>query len=148
MSTPPITDTNPPPAPSGGTRPLAGRVVLVVEDLADSLTLMAQLLELAGAQVYEAHDAEGALRLLDEGLEPDLVVSDIGMPGMNGYELMETIRARPLTHQPPAIALTAYARRDDRLRALRAGFQAHLSKPADTEIMLATLASLAALLRG
>jgi CheY-like chemotaxis protein len=144
MSTPPITDTSPPSA-EGGAQPLANRVVLLVEDLADSLTLMAQVLELAGAEVHEALNAEDALALLDEGLSPDLIVSDIGMPGMSGYELMESIRARPLRPQPPAVAITAYGRRNDRLRALRAGFQAHLSKPADAEEMVATLVSLATL---
>lgn len=144
MSTPPISNT---PVTAGARpQPLAKRVVLVVEDLADSLTLMAQVLELAGAEVHQALSAEDALALIDEGLHPDLVVSDIGMPGMNGYELMESIRAQPLRPQPPSVAITAYGRRDDRLRALRAGFQAHLSKPADAEEMVATLASLATLL--
>ncbi len=147
MSSPPLTDTSPPEAGGGG-QPLAERVVLLVEDLADSLNLMAQVLELAGAEVHEALSAEDALAQLDEGLRPDLIVSDIGMPGMNGYELMEAVRARPLPHQPPAVAITAYARRNDRLRALRAGFQAHLSKPADAEEMIATLVSLALLVPG
>jgi len=142
MSTPPISNES----ATAGHQPLTKLVVLVVEDLADSLTLMAQLLELAGAEVHEALNGADALALIDDGLRPDLVVSDIGMPGMNGYELMEAIRARPLHPQPPSVAITAYNRRDDRLRALRAGFQAHLSKPTDAEEMVATLSSLATLL--
>lgn len=127
--------------------PLDGTDVLVIEDVPDSLALMAQVLRMAGATVHEAVDATDALAQLDAGLRPDIIVSDIGMPGMDGYELIEAIRALPLDPQPPAVALTAYARRDDRLRALRAGFQAHLSKPADTEEIVATLASLVALVR-
>ncbi len=135
-------------APASRGRPLDGRVVLVIEDVPDSLALMAQVLRMAGAIVHEAVDARDALGQLDDGLRPELIVSDIGMPGMDGYQLIETIRGRPIDPQPPAVALTAYARRDDRLRALRAGFQAHLAKPADAEEIVATLASLATLASG
>jgi CheY-like chemotaxis protein len=122
-------------------RPLAEVCVLVVEDVEDSRYLLARLLEYAGAEVREASSGPEALALMDDGLVPDLVVSDIGMPGMDGYELMEAIRERPMK-QPPAVAVTAFTQRKDRIRAMKAGYQAHVGKPADAEEVIATLVSL------
>lgn len=127
-------------------RPLAGRSVLIVEDVEDALFLMSHLLELTGATVHQAANGQEALALLDQGIVPDLVVSDIGMPSMDGYQLMRAIRARDLPRQPPAVAVTAFSQRQDRIRAMRAGFQAHVAKPADAEEIVAVLVSLASLL--
>ncbi|MAQ15075.1 MAG: hypothetical protein CMN30_09810 [Sandaracinus sp.] len=126
-------------------RPLAGKSILIVEDVDDALFLMAQLLELSGAEVHQASNGREALALLDGGLVPDLVVSDIGMPEMDGYELMSAIRERDLPRQPPAVAVTAFSQRQDRIRAMKAGFQSHVAKPADAEEIVAVLVSLSTL---
>ena len=127
--------------------PLDGLSVLVVEDVVDALELMSELFERAGAEVHGATDGAQALAQVDAGLIPDLVVSDIAMPGMDGYQLIRELRSRPLAHQPPAVAVTAFTRRHDRLQALRAGFQAHVGKPVDTEELVAILAALSQVCR-
>ena len=129
-------------------RPLGGKSILIVEDVEDALFLMAQLLEFSGAEVHKASNGHEALELLDEGLVPDLIVSDIGMPGMDGYELIRAIRTRELPRQPPAVAVTAFSQRQDRIRAMRAGFQSHVAKPADAEEVVAVLVSLCTILDG
>jgi len=109
---------------------LDGVCALVVDDHEDGLELVAMILSQQGASVLKAADAVAALALLREK-RPNVLVSDLEMPGESGYELMEKVRALPANYGglTPAIALTAYARSDDRMRALMAGFQAHLSKP-------------------
>ncbi|MFT3765281.1 MAG: PAS domain S-box protein [Minicystis sp.] len=122
---------------------LKGKKLLAVDDEPDSLELTARVLEEHGATVITASSAVEALdRLRDE--RPNLVVSDIGMPGMDGYELIRHVRtALPApVRDLPAIALTAFARPEDRDRALRAGFQAHLVKPIEPSELLATVANL------
>ena len=109
---------------------LDGVRALVVDDHEDGLELVAMILTQQGAEVLKASDAVGALSLLREK-RPNVLVSDLEMPGESGYALVEKVRALAPTQGglTPAIALTAYARSDDRVRALMAGFQAHLSKP-------------------
>ena len=92
----------------------------------------------------KAGGVEQALQLLDD-LNFDLVISDIGMPGQDGYELMRELRQREQQRRVPrvpTIALTAYARPEDRRRALVAGFQSHIAKPVDRGELLALVASL------
>lgn len=109
--------------------PLEGVCALVVEDEADSRDLLTHVLEQAGAAVTNARSVADALALVD-GLRPDVIISDIGMPHQDGYELIRTLRAsQSPAAAVPAIAVTAYARPEDRERALAAGFDAHLSKP-------------------
>jgi CheY-like chemotaxis protein len=88
--------------------------------------------------------AQEALRAFEEQV-PDVLISDIGMPGMDGYELLKRVRARSADRggRTPAIALTAFARSEDRTRALRAGFLVHLPKPVEPSELVATVASLA-----
>ena len=111
-------------------RHLAGLHVLVVDDEEDARDLARLAFEQAGARVSLAASAHEALATLDRG-PVDVLVSDIGMPGTNGYVLLESVRARGTDAQVPAIALTAYARLEDRERALKAGFQLHMPKPID-----------------
>ena len=86
--------------------------------------------------------AEDALAILQTST-PELLVSDIGMPGVDGYQLMRTIRAKePQGRRLPALALTAFARADDRKRAMLAGYQAHLAKPLDVAEFVLVVASL------
>jgi CheY-like chemotaxis protein len=109
---------------------LEGRRVLLVDDDADALQMAKDALTIAGAAVTTASSGRDALLALDRA-PFDVAVLDIGLPGMDGYELLSTIRARPAGQQGgiPAAALTAYARPVDRTRSLQAGFQMHLSKP-------------------
>lgn len=110
--------------------------VLVVDDDRDSLELLRELLESAGAIVTAANGVEQALA---EPGQFDIIISDIGMPSKDGYELIQRIRARDSGSDVPVIALTAYARAEDALRARRAGFQEHLAKPVDPNELLATV---------
>ena len=116
------------PAPLEGA--LSGLTVLVVEDEADSLELMRQVVAGTGATLLTAASGEEALRLLALH-RPGLLLSDIAMPLMDGYELMRQVRALgdPQLAAVPAIALTAFSRREDQLRALEAGFDEFMAKP-------------------
>ena len=119
---------------------LDGVHILVVDDEADTRDLLQNALETCGAVVRTAASAEQALALLSLEI-PDIVVSDIGMPLEDGYGLIRRIRALPPERggRVPAIALTAYARAEDRTRALLAGFKAHVPKPIDLAELLAVI---------
>jgi PAS domain S-box-containing protein len=129
---PPGTTTEPPSQAPEPAVPLAGVHVLLVDDDRDSLALAAAALEQSGARVTRAESSGDALAAMDRGV-PDVVVSDIGMPGGDGYALLRRIRARPLDAggSVPAVALTAYAMESDTERSRDAGYQVHLSKPVD-----------------
>ena len=117
--------------------------VLAVDDDADALTLVREILESAGAYVFTASSAPAALAVLEEQ-SPDVLISDIGMPGMDGFELIQRVRTLPSEKKGiPAAALTAYARSEDRARALRTGFEMHLAKPIDPSELIAAVTSLA-----
>ncbi|MFI5325349.1 MAG: ATP-binding protein [Candidatus Rokuibacteriota bacterium] len=121
---------------------LSGIKVLVVDDQPDARDMIRRVLEDCEADVATAGSAAEALRAVEE-CRPDVLVSDIGMPDMDGYELLRRIRAlgSPPGGHLPAIALTAFARSEDRTRALRAGFLAHVAKPVEPSELLATVAS-------
>ena len=122
---------------------LTGLSVLVVEDNDDSRKLLQTILSRSGADVTVAENVATALRIL-EGEWPDLVISDIEMPGEDGYSLIRKIRLQEQPSQRiPAIALTAYTRSVDRVRALAAGFQTHMSKPVEPAELVAAVKSLA-----
>lgn len=123
---------------------LAGLKVLVVDDQPDARDLIRRVLEDFDAEVFTAATADEALALLQAN-KPDVLVSDIGMPGTDGFELLRKIRAvgEDRGGRVPAIALTAFARSEDRIRALRAGFLVHVSKPVDPSELVATVASIA-----
>ncbi|WP_338763952.1 ATP-binding protein [Massilia sp. METH4] len=125
---------------------LAGALVLLVEDDNDARNMLAAVLASAHAVVETAGSAEAAL-LLWEGMRPDMIVSDIGMPGMDGYAFISEVRRREKERGRPAIpavALTAYARVHDRMRALTSGFQMHVAKPVEPAELLAVLSTLRA----
>jgi PAS domain S-box-containing protein len=123
---------------------LAGVRVLVVDDEPDARALLAHLLGEHGAVVQSAASADEALQAFAER-PPDVLVSDIGMPGRDGYQLIRELRALPVEAggRTPAIALTAFARSEDRTRALLAGYQLHVAKPIEPHELLAALASMA-----
>jgi CheY-like chemotaxis protein len=122
---------------------LTGLQILTVDDDPDALTLMREVLEAAGATVIGADSARAALSVLD-GLTPHAIVSDLGMPGMDGFELLAELRQSPVESRRniPAAALTAYARSEDRTRSLESGFQMHLSKPIDPRELVAAVRAL------
>lgn len=122
---------------------LSGIKALVVDDEVDARDLIKYELEDCKAEVITAESAKEALEQLKKH-KPDILVSDIGMPEMDGYELIRQVRAleRSTGRRLPAIALTAFARSEDRTRALQAGFQIHVAKPVDSSEFLATIASL------
>jgi PAS domain S-box-containing protein len=116
--------------PLPATSPLDGLRVLVVDDEADARELLLAVLEHHGASVDSAGSVDDALVALERA-PPDVLVSDIGMPGTDGYELIRRVRARGATSPLPAVALTGFARPEDGQRALESGFDAHLAKPVD-----------------
>jgi PAS domain S-box-containing protein len=132
---------------SGADIPLAalrGVSVLAVDDDVDALAMAREILEAAGASVTTADSARQALSLIDVS-PPDVLLADVGMPKMSGFELISEIRKSPnaRVREMPAAALTAYARSEDRLHALRSGFQLHLAKPIDPGELMEAIASLA-----
>jgi len=123
---------------------LAGLRVLIVDDEADARTLARRVLEERGAEVITVGSAAEALRAVDGGDELNVVVSDIGMPEHDGYELITRVRAMPgNAGRIPAVALTALARDEDRKRTLLAGYQVHISKPVDPAELVTVIAMLA-----
>ncbi|MEG4841996.1 ATP-binding protein [Microcoleus sp. B9-D4] len=125
---------------------LEGLKILVVEDEADALELLSTILEKYGADVMAVASVKEALTIIETATDrsPDVLVSDIGMPDEDGYSLIRKLRQLEVQRggRLPAIALTAYARNDDRQQALLAGFQMHLTKPVDAAELVAVVASL------
>jgi signal transduction histidine kinase/ActR/RegA family two-component response regulator len=109
--------------------------VLVAEDDADSAAAVTAILQLHGCETQTAGTASECLRIAGEW-SPDVLICDVGLPDDDGYGLLRRLRRLPQGEHLPAIALTAYARPEDRARALAAGFRAHLSKPLDPENLL------------
>jgi len=130
--------------PTGPVPTLDGVRVLTVDDDNDALTLGRDILEAAGAEVTTC---ESAIRALEEirVVRPDVLVADVGLPRMDGYELIKRIRQLPdsRVRDVPAAALTAYARAEDRVKSLQSGFQMHLSKPIDPAELVVVVATLA-----
>jgi signal transduction histidine kinase len=124
------------PAAGGVEKPAAGATpgvrVLIVDDHEDARMTLRMLLELLGYAVIEAPDGVEALRVAAAG-RPDVAVVDIGLPGIDGYEVARRLRADPATRAIPLIALTGYGQQEDRRRALEAGFDEHLVKPVDAQ---------------
>jgi CheY-like chemotaxis protein len=118
--------------------------VLVVDDDDDTRELMAAVLGRAGARVTSASTSAEALDAAAR-LRPDVLLADIGMPGEDGYTLISRVRAlgEGAGGRIPAAALTAYARPEDRARALEAGFQMHIAKPTDPATLTSAVARLA-----
>ncbi len=123
---------------------LDGLKVLVVDDEVDTLELIEELFGQCGAEVVTARSSAQALGLLEE-LTPHVIVSDIGMPGEDGVEFIRKVRELPPERggNIPAVALTAYARAEDRLRVLRSGFQMYVAKPVELAELVAIVASVA-----
>ncbi len=138
------------PAPSGASTAgqtsaaLAGKALLIIDDDADTRDFLRFLLEDQGAVVTTAASARQGLDLLNAS-PPALLLCDISMPDMDGYQLMHTIRTQLPSPQAqvPAIAITAHARLSDQTQAVTAGFQAHLAKPIEAETLIRTILQVA-----
>ena len=125
---------------------LTGVRVLVIDDAPDTLDVLEQILSYSGAATMTAPGASAALALLESEV-PDVIVSDVGMPEVDGFELMRRIRRRAATADVPAIALTAFTRQDDRAKALQAGFTDYLAKPVEPAALAAAIRRLVATAR-
>jgi len=120
--------------------PLGRRRVLVTDDNVDAAEALGVLLEILGAEVRVVHDGTSA-RTTFADYAPDLVLLDIGMPGMDGYEVARRIRAQEGEHHTKLVALTGWGQAEDSRRAKEAGFDQHIVKPADMDVVKALLAS-------
>ena len=115
-------------------QPLAGWTVLIVDDDADNLGVAAEYLQFVGATVRTALDGiEGLAKL--EGIEPTIILLDLSMPNMDGWQMLSRIREQERTRSVPVIALTAHAMQQDRERVFAHGFNGYITKP----FMLTTL---------
>jgi CheY-like chemotaxis protein len=127
---------------------LEGLRVLLVDDEADSRELLNSMLGTCGAEVTSAGSAAEAFELILGG-KFDVLLSDIGMPEEDGFSLLSRVRELPVEQggSVPAVALTAYARAEDRIRALRSGFQMHIAKPVEPSELVVVVANLAGRLK-
>ena len=121
---------------------LDGLRVLIVDDEPIARRALLRILQNAGAIALAAESAAEALRLVMSDA-PEVLVSDIAMPGTDGYDLIRQVRAAGFSVRDlPAVALTAFAHKEDRRRALLAGFQVHVAKPVDPQDLMAVIGSL------
>jgi CheY-like chemotaxis protein len=134
------------PAATDAVAPLAGIRVLLVEDDEDTRAALELALAGSGAEVFAAGSAREALALFDHAT-PGVVVSDLAMPGEDGYWLVKRLRATTRGRTMPIVALTGFAGRGDAERAIEAGFTVHVAKPADPERLVRIVAGLVGRLR-
>ncbi len=128
---------------------LSGTRVLVVDDEPDARALVMRVLKQCHAEVTAAAGADEGLKLLKE-FRPDVIMSDIGMPEKDGYTFIREVRQLPAAEggRTPAVALTAFARSEDRTQAMLAGYQVHIAKPIEPRELVATIASLSGRMNG
>ena len=115
-----------------------GRRVLIVDDSEDGAESLAMLLQFGGHETYKAHDGLAAVEAARR-LRPDVVLLDIGLPGLNGYEVCSRIRQEPWGKRVTLVALTGWGQDEDRDRSREAGFDAHMVKPVDFDALLKLL---------
>jgi CheY-like chemotaxis protein len=126
--------------PAGDATPKAPSRILVVDDLAASAETLMTLLEMEGYDVRVANEGMEALRIAED-FRPDVVLLDIGLPGMNGFEVANKLRQQPESRNALLIALTGYGEAESRSRSAQAGFDFHMVKPADVNVLLSLLAN-------
>ncbi|TAK34486.1 MAG: response regulator, partial [Lysobacteraceae bacterium] len=119
-------------------RPVTKRNILIVDDNIDAAESLAMILRLAGHQVVTAHTAASALQTAAQ-IRPDVIVLDIGLPEVNGYELARKMRGQPDLAGAVLIALSGYGRDEDRQHGVEAGFDHHFTKPVDYQALNAVL---------
>jgi len=118
-----------------------GYKILVVDDNVDAAFTLQMLLKLKGYKTDIRHSGQEAI-IAAEKLQPDVILLDISMPGMNGYDACRLIRELPLEKRITIVALTGFGKEEDKLLSREAGFDAHLVKPVDIQILIDTLNSL------
>jgi CheY-like chemotaxis protein len=132
------------PQANGTTRahgpPAASRRVLVVDDNPDAEDSLALLMQMHGHEVRTARDGPAALRMAEE-LRPEVVLLDIGLPGMDGYEVARKLRGQAGIEDALLVAVTGYGQEEDRQRAHQAGFDLHLVKPVDPDALIEAVAT-------
>jgi CheY-like chemotaxis protein len=129
-------------SPNGGKHPPSyGRRILILEDHADAAEMLSVMLKLDGHDVKIVLDGSLALEAATS-FQPEIILCDIGLPGMNGYEIALQLRARPQFKWTWLIALSGYGQADDHIRSKDAGFNYHLTKPVDPDRLTALLHSL------
>lgn len=136
---PALDETRSAPATGEPAKSLAGLAVRVIEDSEDSRESLRVFLELCGARTSVAHDGCEALESIEK-VAPDVVLCDLRMPGMDGYEFMRELHRRRPRASLPVIAMSGLASEDDRRRTQAAGFRAHISKPFSTTAMINAVA--------
>ncbi len=136
---PALLATTPPPNATPAADAQPSRRVLVVDDLAASAETLMLLLEMEGYTVRIAADGPSALEAAQE-FRPDVVLLDIGLPGMNGFEVAQRLRAMPVCCDALLVALTGYGEAESRVRSVEAGFDFHMVKPADVGLLLSLIA--------
>ena len=119
----------------------AGRVIVLADDNADAVEVLAELLRIEGHEVHVAHDGQAAADLAAR-VRPHVLVLDIGMPGLNGYEVARQVRAQDWGARALVVAATGWGQEEDRRKALAAGFDLHFTKPFAPEKLLSAIASL------
>jgi two-component system, cell cycle response regulator DivK len=117
---------------------VANELILIVEDNPQSLKLLRDILQIKGYQTFEAETGEEGVRLARER-QPALILMDIQLPGINGIEALQRLRADPVTSATPVIAVTASVMTQDRSRIMAAGFNGFQSKPISVNQLLATV---------
>ena len=128
------------------TAPNASRRIIIVDDNVDAAESLRMILALEGHEVRLAHDGPGALQAAED-FYPDVILLDIGLPRMEGYEVARRLREQPKMEKVLLLALTGYGQEDDRRRSQEAGFNAHLVKPVDFDALRAALAHFDSLLQ-
>jgi two-component system CheB/CheR fusion protein len=126
--------------PAEAPRPGRRLRILVVEDNPDAAESLRMLLELFGYEVQVAHCGRAAVEAA-ERWQPEVVLCDIGLPGMSGYEVVAALRRLPATAAARVIAVTGYGQEEDRRRSREAGFDMHLVKPVDPNALHAVLSA-------
>jgi CheY-like chemotaxis protein len=136
-------EASPPELPAGGRAATAGLKVLIADDNEDAADSLATLLELSGHEARTAYSGATAVAAA-EAFSPDVVFLDLGMPGMSGYEVAKRLRAEPRHAGTRLVALTGWGNEEDRQKTAAAGFDFHLTKPADTDEVRRLLTEIAA----
>ena len=141
---PAVDASAPPDAPSPNWQPHVASVtlrILVVDDNVDSAEMLRSMLELCGHEVRTAFNGAVGLEMALE-FQPQVILCDIGLPGMSGYDLAAKLRDKPEFRKTRLIALSGYGQEQDRLRSKEAGFDYHLTKPVEPQMLTDLLASL------
>ena len=124
----------------------ASRRILVVDDNREAVEMLKMLLDTTGNPAHYAYDGLEAVKVAEE-IRPDLILLDIGMPNLNGYDTCRRIREQPWGKEMVIVALTGLGHDDDRLKSRQSGFDMHLVKPVDPELLLTVLAASAGVSR-